>query len=37
MQPVLQAGATLVYAYSDKNNENVGRIEVVAADCKPFQ
>lgn len=33
MQPVLQAGAKLVYRYSDKNNEDVGRIEVVAADC----
>lgn len=33
MQPVLQAGAKLVYVYSDKNGEDVGRIEVVAADC----
>jgi len=33
MQPVLQAGAKLVYVYSDKNNQDVGRIEVVAADC----
>ena len=33
MQPVLQAGAKLVYVYSDNNGEDVGRIEVVAADC----
>jgi hypothetical protein len=33
MQPVLKAGAKLVYVYSDKNNEDVGRIEVVEADC----
>ncbi|MCL5975885.1 MAG: hypothetical protein M1270_08735 [Gammaproteobacteria bacterium] len=34
MQPVLQAGAKIVYVYSDMNNEDVGRIEVVAADCQ---
>lgn len=34
MQPVLQAGAKIVYVYSDKNSEDVGRIEVVAADCQ---
>lgn len=34
MQPVLQAGAKIVYVYSDKNNEDVGRIVVVAADCQ---
>uniref|UniRef100_I1XKR2 Uncharacterized protein n=2 Tax=Methylophaga nitratireducenticrescens TaxID=754476 RepID=I1XKR2_METNJ len=33
MQPILKAGAKLVYVYSDKNNEDVGRIEVVEADC----
>ena len=33
MQPVLQAGARLVYVYADKNGEDVGRIEVVAEDC----
>ena len=33
MQPVLKAGAKLVYVYSDKNNQDVGRIEVVEADC----
>lgn len=34
MLPVLQAGAKLVYVYSDINGEDVGRIEVVAADCQ---
>lgn len=34
MQPVLQAGAKIVYVYSDKNGEDVGRIEVVVADCQ---
>lgn len=33
MQPVLQAGAKLVYVYSDKTGEEVGRIDVIAADC----
>lgn len=33
MQPVLQAGAKLIYVYSDKDGEEVGRIDVVAADC----
>ncbi|WP_417550366.1 hypothetical protein [Methylophaga sp.] len=33
MQPVLEAGARLVYVYSDKNGQDVGRIQVVAADC----
>jgi|SRR5690554_1583248 len=33
MQPVLQAGAKLVYVYSDMAGKEVGRINVVAADC----
>lgn len=33
MQPVLQAGARLVYVYSDMAGKEVGRINVTAADC----
>lgn len=33
MQPVLQAGARLVYVYSDMAGKEIGRINVVAADC----
>lgn len=34
MQPVLKAGARMVYVYSDQNGEDVGEIEVIESDCQ---